>query len=88
MQLIPGDLNEGFLASFFFLLAGIMVLNTLGFAWAAKGYTYVDIEDGDEEGEGGGDGEGAEIRVVGQDEETVLLHDPVGAAGGGKKGSG
>jgi hypothetical protein len=52
-----------------------MLLNMLGFAWAAKGYFYVDL----------GDGEGEEeVHVVGQDEETVLLHDPVGA---GKRGT-
>lgn len=54
------------------MLAGLMVLDLLGFAWAAKGYKYVEIEDGEE-----GDGE---VNVIGQDEETVLLHDPVGAA--------
>lgn len=77
-QLVPADLNTGYLASFFFMLAGLMALDLLGFAWAAKGYQYVEVEDGGaEEGE---------VNVMGQDEETVLLHDPVGAASKGGRG--
>ena len=78
-QLVPGDLNTGDLASFFFLLAGIMLLDLVGFAWVAKGYTYVDIVDDDDEK----DEEAEGIHVMGQDEETVLLHDPVKGKGGG-----
>lgn len=80
-QLVPADLNAGYLAEFFFILAGLMILDMLGFACAAKGYTYVEIDDTEEED--GSDG-CAEIHVVGQDEETVLLHDPVGSGRAGE----
>jgi len=74
-QLVPADLNTGYLASFFLLLAGLMVVDLAGFSWAAKSYEYVDPEVD----------EGAtEVHVVGQDEETVLLHDPVGTSGGAR----
>lgn len=44
VEWVPSDVNEGNLAAFFFLLAGIMIWMTIGFVLQAKRYTPVVLE--------------------------------------------
>lgn len=70
--MVPSNLNEGYLASFFFLLAGILALDAIGFAYVAKGYVYQVIH----EEEGGEEGEEPEVALM-EDLEGHVFHDAI-----------
>jgi hypothetical protein len=39
-QWVPADLNQGYLANYFWLLAIIMAVDLAAFAYIARGYEY------------------------------------------------
>lgn len=47
VEWVPSDVNEGNLAAFFFLLAGIMLCMTAGFVLQARRYTPVVLVSGE-----------------------------------------
>jgi hypothetical protein len=62
-QWLPADVNQGYMMYYFFLLAGIQLVDLLIFIWVASGYQYKNLEEEEEQPSTGAQSTEASMRI-------------------------